>query len=52
MHKPNRKAIVMTSFSAMFRSIARMGLAFSLLTALATPARAAETHRGGSLVYA
>src|SRR5882724_10440903 len=42
----------MTSFSAMFRSIARMGLAFSLLTALATPPRAAEPHRGGSLVYA
>jgi len=36
----------------MFRLIARMGLAFFLLTALATPLYAAEPHRGGSLVYA
>jgi peptide/nickel transport system substrate-binding protein len=52
MREPNRKAVVMTSFSAMFRSIATIGLPLALLAALTVPLHAAEPHRGGSLVYA
>src|SRR4051812_31001644 len=57
MHAPNRKAVVMTSFSTQrfsnrLRSIAVMGLAISVLTTMVAAADAAEPKRGGSLVYA
>src|SRR6202521_612851 len=52
MREPNRKAVVMTSFSVMFRTIAMMGWTIAFLAALANPVDAAEPHRGGSLVYA